>query len=97
MAGISELNGNDKGIRFDYKGNHQARYSDTHEFYGVSIPDGLTVDDAMEVVLACGYKRQADAAWHEPYARIHQNSTIRLGAGTVEPSYELIITFPYLD
>ena len=88
---------NDKGIRFEYKSRQQARFHDAHEFYSVHIPDGLTVDDAMAIVTACGYKTQTQACWNEPYARIHENSTIRLGQQDVRPNYELIITFPYLD
>jgi hypothetical protein len=96
MANIDGLNANDKGIRFEYKGYHQARYQDTHEFYKVVLPAGVTVDDAMDVVLGCGYKTQGDAAWFEPYARICTNTTIHMN-GTNEPNYELIVTFPYLD
>lgn len=96
MTDIDGFNANDKGIRFEYKGYHQARYCDTHKFYSVTLPDGMTPDDAMAVVVSNGYKSQGDASWFEPYARIHENTIIRMD-GKNEPSYELVITFPYLD
>lgn len=98
MAGFTD-NGNDKGIRFEYKGCQSQPYRDRHKFYEVTLPEGVTVDDALAVVLADGFKTPSEAAWHEPYARIVENSVMDFSGGTVtvRPSYELIVTYPFLD
>lgn len=88
---------NDKGITFTYRGSEQRRHGDRHEFYGVGIPEGATLDDALDVVLSHGFARQGEGAWHEPYARIHRNSTINLATKAVDPAYELVLTWPSLD
>ena len=96
---MPNLNENDKGIKFSHKGSQQSPYCARHEFYAVDLPEGATKDDALEVVYSQGYKRQNEAAWYESYARITENSALDFSGHEtkVNPSYELIITYPNLD
>lgn len=93
---MADLNGNDKGIRFDHTRTEKARCGDRHEFFLVSLPDGATSDDALAAAYENGFRAYSSYEMDEPYARIFQNTTIDFSGETVEcrPSYELCITYP---
>lgn len=94
---MANLNDNDYGIHFDYKGRQQARYCDTHEYYAITLPEGVTPDDALAVAVSHGYKTKAKAAWHESYASVSQTTRIDPETHARETGYRLVITHPYLD
>jgi len=94
---MANLNDNEYDIRFDYKGRSQARYCDAHEYYAISLPEGLSPDDALKVAIMHGYKTRAQAAWFESYASIRETTRTNPETYAKETGYRLVITHPYLD